>query len=73
MVALESSGNGSSFGKLGLMPQLCEACESLGFKEPTDIQKEAIPLALEGAYFIDTNFKYFATIRHLDKIGTTEG
>lgn len=27
---------------------LCEACEQLGWKHPTKIQVEAIPVALEG-------------------------
>lgn len=37
-----------SFSELGVIPQLCEACENLGFKAPTAIQAEAIPLALQG-------------------------
>ncbi|MES1921223.1 putative ATP-dependent RNA helicase ddx47, variant 3 [Bonamia ostreae] len=38
----------SSFSDLGVAEQLCKACADLGFKEPTEIQKEAIPRALEG-------------------------
>lgn len=30
------------------MGSLCEACESLGYKNPTSIQVESIPVALEG-------------------------
>ncbi|KAF2457771.1 P-loop containing nucleoside triphosphate hydrolase protein [Lineolata rhizophorae] len=37
-----------SFRDLGVIEQLCEACEQMGYKEPTAIQREAIPLALEG-------------------------
>lgn len=36
-----------SFQDLGLIPELIDACSKLGYKEPTDIQKEAIPIALE--------------------------
>ena len=30
-----------------MVEQLCEACEKLGYKEPTEIQREAIPYALQ--------------------------
>ena len=33
---------------------LCEACERLKWKEPTKIQQEAIPLALEGIKHVAT-------------------
>ena len=36
-----------SFKDLGLIEQLTEQCDALGYKKPTDIQKEAIPLALQ--------------------------
>jgi ATP-dependent RNA helicase DDX47/RRP3 len=36
------------FSDLGLVDVLCEAAKSLGWKNPTKIQKEAIPIALEG-------------------------
>ncbi|KAJ1559146.1 ribosomal RNA processing protein, partial [Cladochytrium tenue] len=32
----------------GLMPSICEACDSLGFKRPSEIQAKAIPHALAG-------------------------
>ncbi|PQE25728.1 hypothetical protein CJF30_00000429 [Rutstroemia sp. NJR-2017a BBW] len=32
----------------GIVDSLCEACESLGYKAPTPIQAESIPLALQG-------------------------
>ncbi|TPX43517.1 hypothetical protein SeLEV6574_g05021 [Synchytrium endobioticum] len=35
----------ATFASLGVIPQLCEACSRLGFKAPTDIQREAIPAA----------------------------
>jgi ATP-dependent RNA helicase DDX47/RRP3 len=37
-----------TFAELGVSEVLCEACDSLNFKAPTDIQREAIPHALEG-------------------------
>ena len=38
----------ATFASLGLIPQICEACELLKFKAPTGIQKETIPYALQG-------------------------
>ncbi|GAD94688.1 ATP-dependent rRNA helicase RRP3 [Paecilomyces variotii No. 5] len=37
-----------SFRDLGVIEPLCEACDALGYKAPTAIQAEAIPLALQG-------------------------
>ncbi|TVO39341.1 DEAD/DEAH box helicase [Vibrio algivorus] len=37
-----------SFETLGLSPQICQTLSVLGFKTPTDIQKQAIPKILEG-------------------------
>ena len=37
-----------SFKDLGIIDSLCDACTALGYKAPTPIQNEAIPLALEG-------------------------
>ncbi|GKZ26799.1 ribosomal RNA processing protein [Aspergillus brasiliensis] len=37
-----------SFKELGIIEQLCEACETMGYKAPTPIQRESIPLALQG-------------------------
>ncbi|KAK4227590.1 putative ATP-dependent rRNA helicase RRP3 [Podospora fimiseda] len=36
-----------SFKELGIVDSLCEACDRLGYKKPTAIQAEAIPLALQ--------------------------
>ncbi|ORX64491.1 P-loop containing nucleoside triphosphate hydrolase protein [Linderina pennispora] len=36
------------FADIGVMTQLCEACDKLGFKAPTEIQRDAIPWALQG-------------------------
>lgn len=37
-----------TFKDLGVIDPLCEACAALGYKAPTPIQAEAIPLALQG-------------------------
>lgn len=37
-----------SFSSLGVVDVLCETCEELGWKKPSKIQQEAIPLAIEG-------------------------
>ncbi len=36
-----------TFKDLGIIDELCGACESLGYKYPTPIQTQAIPLALQ--------------------------
>jgi ATP-dependent RNA helicase RhlE len=41
-----------SFKDLGLLPALVSRCESLGYSEPTPIQKQAIPIVLEGGDII---------------------
>ena len=35
-----------SFAELGVVDPLCQACEALGWKKPSKIQIEAIPVAL---------------------------
>lgn len=40
--------NGTTFKDLGIIDSLCEACSSLGYRAATPIQREAIPLALQG-------------------------
>jgi len=37
-----------TFASLGIIPELCKSCEALGFKNPSNIQVESIPAALEG-------------------------
>ncbi|KAK8192726.1 ribosomal RNA processing protein [Zalaria obscura] len=37
-----------SFADLGIIDSLCDACTALGYKHPTPIQAESIPLALQG-------------------------
>ncbi|MEO1134525.1 MAG: DEAD/DEAH box helicase, partial [Cyanobacteria bacterium J06639_1] len=37
-----------NFAELGLKPFLLEALAAEGFESPTDIQREAIPLLIEG-------------------------
>lgn len=44
----EKAEDETTFTDLGLVDVLCEAAKTLGWKKPTKIQKEAIPIALEG-------------------------
>lgn len=44
----KDSNRAKTFKELGIIDSLCEACESLGYKAPTAIQAESIPLALQG-------------------------
>ncbi|KAL4919339.1 P-loop containing nucleoside triphosphate hydrolase protein [Aspergillus aurantiobrunneus] len=44
----EEPETAKSFKELGIIDQLCEACENLGYSAPTPIQSQAIPLALAG-------------------------
>lgn len=44
----ESSKDIKTFQQLGVTDVLCETCEQLGWKLPTKIQNEAIPVALQG-------------------------
>jgi len=41
-----------NFSQLGLAPAQVRACESLGYTEPTPIQKQAIPIVLSGVDLI---------------------
>jgi ATP-dependent RNA helicase RhlE len=36
------------FSKLGLAPSLCTPLVQMGFRQPTPVQTEAIPLVLKG-------------------------
>src|SRR5512146_1156884 len=42
------SDTDTGFGSLGLAPELVAAVAGLGYEEPTDIQREAIPPLLAG-------------------------
>lgn len=44
----QEEGQSKTFKELGIIEQLCEACETMGYKAPTPIQRESIPLALKG-------------------------
>ncbi|XP_063598999.1 probable ATP-dependent RNA helicase DDX47 [Penaeus indicus] len=44
----DESEKPQTFKDLGIIDELCVACEHLGWKSPTSIQKEAIPVALQG-------------------------
>ena len=44
----ESDETVKTFEDLGLREELLEACDSMGWKKPSKIQVEAIPVALEG-------------------------
>ncbi|KAJ6406282.1 hypothetical protein OIU84_009915, partial [Salix udensis] len=48
MMAGETEEAVKTFADLGICEQLVEACERLGWKNPTKIQVEAIPHALQG-------------------------
>jgi hypothetical protein len=48
-IALKSASESTkTFGELGVMDSLCEACEKLGYTKPTPIQEQSIPVALQG-------------------------
>lgn len=38
----------TTFKELGLLDSLCQACDKLKFSNPTEIQEQAIPYALQG-------------------------
>jgi superfamily II DNA/RNA helicase len=44
----ENFQNMKTFSELGICKDLCDACSALGYKEPTEIQIQSIPPALEG-------------------------
>ncbi|RMZ75192.1 hypothetical protein DV738_g5613, partial [Chaetothyriales sp. CBS 135597] len=44
----ESTPTPKTFSDLGIIDSLTEACDALGYKAPTPIQAQAIPIALEG-------------------------
>lgn len=44
----EPKKQAETFEELGIIDSLCEACVTLGYKHPTPIQAQSIPLALQG-------------------------
>jgi ATP-dependent RNA helicase DDX47/RRP3 len=47
-IADEEAEVEKTFADLGLTDSLCDACATLGFKKPTPIQRESLPIALSG-------------------------
>ncbi|OZJ06739.1 ATP-dependent rRNA helicase rrp3 [Bifiguratus adelaidae] len=47
-VDIEEKKSAVTFEDLGCLPSLCEACRLVKYITPTEIQREAIPVALEG-------------------------
>lgn len=45
---IEADEAAITFKDLGIVDSLCDACTALGYKKPTPIQAQSIPLALEG-------------------------
>lgn len=37
-----------TFADLGVIPEICDSCTMLGWSKPSEIQKETIPLAIQG-------------------------
>ncbi|XP_003384552.1 PREDICTED: probable ATP-dependent RNA helicase DDX47 isoform X1 [Amphimedon queenslandica] len=44
----DGKSEGLTFSDIGITSVLCQSCEEMGWTTPTDIQREAIPVALEG-------------------------
>src|SRR5690606_18099895 len=42
------AGNLTGFHRLGLLPEIADACRVLGYTEPTPVQKTAIPRLMQG-------------------------
>lgn len=60
----EDNGEVKSFKDLGVCEQLAEACDTLGWKNPSKIQAEAIPHALEGSISLIKLFIILRVILH---------
>jgi ATP-dependent RNA helicase DDX47/RRP3 len=49
-MAAASEAAVAAFQELGVCVELAQACAALGWKAPTEIQRQAVPLALAGAH-----------------------
>lgn len=49
--ALAQAHASATFQSLGIVDALVESCLALGWKKPSDIQREALPWALQGTFF----------------------
>jgi ATP-dependent RNA helicase DDX47/RRP3 len=45
---IETKRTTRTFQDLGIIDSLCETCDKIGYKAPTPIQADSIPLALQG-------------------------
>ena len=50
MAAAATEAAVAAFQELGVCVELAQACAALGWKAPTEIQRQAVPLALAGAH-----------------------
>ena len=46
----ESTSAAAAFESLGVCSQLAEAAAALGWKQPTAVQEQAVPLLLQGLF-----------------------
>lgn len=57
-VSFKMKLNNFAFVFQGIVDVLCEACQQLGWKSPTKIQREAIPVALQGKCLVMFQSEY---------------
>jgi ATP-dependent RNA helicase DDX47/RRP3 len=50
-----------TFADLGVIPEICDSCTMLGWSKPSEIQKETIPLAIQGKRFAFVAISDFLT------------
>lgn len=68
----ESDSITTTFAELGIVDPLCQACEKLGWKHPTAIQRNALPEALAGRDLIGlaetgNSSKFLSLMEHYSK------
>ena len=51
-IQLVNSDEGVTFASLGVCKELCQSCESVGWKRPSKIQQEVLPVAFSGSDII---------------------